>query len=48
MTAREIGRLLDLLAKLSEEIADDKWEALDGADRDAIAALRDAIWDRGW
>ncbi len=48
MTTREIGRLLDLLAKLSEEITDGKWEDLDGVDRDAIGALRNSLDDELW
>lgn len=40
MTKREMERLLDLLAKLSEE------EGIDGAMRDEIGRIRDYLWDR--
>jgi hypothetical protein len=39
MTTRELERLLDLLAKLSEQTSD-------GRLRDMIAEIRSACWDR--
>lgn len=40
MTKREMERLLDLLARLTED------EELDGEMRDNIGRIRDWLWDR--
>ena len=48
MNTREIERLLDLLAKLSEEIAGEEWSELGGEERDYIAVLRNALDDELW
>jgi hypothetical protein len=39
VTKRELGRLLDLLGKLSEQ------PYVDGTMRDDIARIRDLLWD---
>lgn len=40
MTRREMERLMDLLAKLSEQ------DDVDGEMRDWISRIRDYLWDR--